>query len=236
MNNDMRKRVGMRRIDHTKLFLEPPGKSYKGLQIDRESISYITTPRNAITISWIIRSNLSKLGVNDLSKITVFDGTAGVGGDTIVLGHMYGQVIGCELDPDRYEMLQNNVSLYDLPNVVLVNDDCLKVMYDINYIDVVYLDPPWGGKDYKQEHDLTLCIGDQSIETIVNNLTSDKTRSTIQLIVLKLPKNYDIHYLYYQTKCESYELYMYELEKMMIMMYRIKEIQPNKENSKDHDC
>ena len=220
MNNEYHKKSIMRRIDHTKLFLEPPGKNYKGLQIDRESISYITTPRNAITVSWIIRSNLDAIGVKDLSTITIFDGTSGVGGDTIVFGHIYGHVIGCEIDSKRFKMLENNVNMYDLRNVTLVNDNCLKLMFDINYFDVVYLDPPWGGRDYKHQQNLTLTIGDKSVETIVNELISDASRSDPKLIVLKLPKNYDLQYLYEQTRSGSYELYMYELEKMMIMVYR----------------
>lgn len=223
-----------RSIDYTKLFLEPPEKNYKRLQIDRESISYITTPHNAITISWILRSNLtsdinsdtnfSKDGTNsvDLSNITVFDGTSGVGGDTIVFGHAFGNVIGCEMDQNRFKMLQNNVNVYDLNNVTVVNDDCLKLVFDLNYLDVVYLDPPWGGKDYKKEECLTLTMGDKSIESIINDLMDpEKSRSNLKLIVLKLPKNYDIKYLYYSTKHDNTTLLMYELEKMLIMVYKI---------------
>jgi tRNA G10 N-methylase Trm11 len=210
-----------RSIDYTKLFLEPPEKNYKNLQIDRESISYITTPHNAIIVSWILRSNLDG---NDLHKLTIFDGTSGVGGDTIVFGHVFGSVIGCELDKNRFSMLQNNINVYDLSNVIVMNDDCLKLMFDLNFLDIVYLDPPWGGKSYKKEDNLTLSIGDMSVETIVNDLLDpEKSRSELKLIVLKLPKNYDIKHLYDTTKNAKREttLLMYELEKMLIMVFKI---------------
>jgi 16S rRNA G966 N2-methylase RsmD len=209
-------------IDNAKLFLEPPKKSYKELQIDRESMTYITTPHNAIIISRILQSNLEK-GV-DLSDITIFDGTSGVGGDLIVFGHTFGTIIGCEMDKDRFKMLENNVGVYELHNVTILNEDCLKTIFDINFIDIVYLDPPWGGKNYKTEKLLTLRLGDMTIESIVNDLLDPvKTRSylNLKLIVLKLPKNYNIQNLYYETKHSNVTLLKYELEKMLIMVFKI---------------
>jgi 16S rRNA G966 N2-methylase RsmD len=219
-----RKRTN-RSIDYTKLFLEPPNnKDYKRLMIDRESISYITTPHNAITIGWILISNLNiEVSLRDL---TVFDATAGVGGDTIVFGQKFGKVIGCELDEKRFKMLENNVDVYDLSNVTVVNDDCLNLMFNLNYLDVVYMDPPWGGKSYKNEQSLTLSIGDKSIESIVVDLldeTRSKSAHCLKEIVFKLPKNYDLKYLYDQTRNtgKATTLLMYELEKMLILVFKI---------------
>ena len=219
-----RKRTN-RGIDYTKLFLEPPNKyDIKRLMIDRESISYITTPHNAITIGWIIRSNL---GSEDSPQdITIFDGTSGVGGDTIVFGRGFGKVIGCELDEKRFKMLQNNVGIYELPNVVVVNEDCLKLVFDLNYLDIVYMDPPWGGKSYKKEDSLTLSIGDRSIESIVVDLldsTKSKSANRLKQIVFKLPKNYDLRYLYDNTRNTARDttILMYELEKMLIIVFKI---------------
>jgi len=209
----------------TKLFLEPPNyKDYKRLLIDRESISYITTPHNAITIGWIIRTNLRP--EDRVEDMTIFDGTSGVGGDTIVFGHTFGRVIGCELDDKRFKMLENNVSVYQLPNVSVVNADCLTLVFDLNYLDIVYFDPPWGGKSYKDVDNLRLSIGDKSVESIVTDLLDDKkSRSAHRLkeIVFKLPKNYDLRWLYDQTRNAQQKttLLMYELEKMLIMVFRI---------------
>jgi 16S rRNA G966 N2-methylase RsmD len=225
-NNNYRQNVNYRHdinyiynIDYTKLFLEPPDRNYKNLQIDRESLSYITTPHNAIAMSWIIRNNLDNL---DLSNITIFDGTACVGGDVIVFGHIFNCVIGCEIDFNRFRMLENNVNVYDLNNVTVMNEDCLKLIFDMDNLDIIYLDPPWGGKDYKKKDSLTLSIGDKSVESIVNTLLDpEKTKSKLKLIVLKLPKNYDIKQLFYETSHNNATLMKYELEKMLVMVFKI---------------
>lgn len=219
-----RKRTS-RSIDYTKLFLEPPhNKDYKRLMIDRESISYITTPHNAIAIGWIIRSNLN----NDIPphEVTIFDGTSGVGGDVIALGRVFGKVIGCELDEKRFKMLKNNVEVYNLNNTTVVNEDCLNLVFDLNYLDVVYMDPPWGGRSYKDEDSLRLHIGDRSIESIVVDLLDDtrsKSANKLKEIVFKLPKNYDLYYLYNSTRQakRSTTILMYELEKMLIIVFKM---------------
>ena len=192
--------------------------------IDRESISYITTPHNAITIGWIIRLNLG----DDIGpqEVTILDATSGVGGDTIVFGRSFGKVIGCELDEKRFNMLKNNVSIYNLQNVKVFNEDCLKLIFDLNFLDVVYMDPPWGGKTYKDENSLRLSIGDRSIESIVVDLLDSKkskSASKLREIVFKLPKNYDLKYLYDETRntAKNTTLLMYELEKMLILVFKI---------------
>jgi tRNA G10 N-methylase Trm11 len=192
--------------------------------IDRESISYITTPHNAITIGWILISNLNPK--TNPSDLTVFDATAGVGGDTIVFGQRFGKVIGCELDDNRFKMLENNVNVYELSNVKVVNEDCLNLIFQLNYLDIVYMDPPWGGKSYKNEDNLALSIGDKSIESIVVDLldeTKSKSAHCLKEIVFKLPKNYDLKYMYDQTRttARATTLLMYELEKMLILVFKI---------------
>ena len=131
-----RKRTN-RSIDYTKLFLEPPNKyDIKRLMIDRESISYITTPHNAITIGWILISNLNP--DENIRGLTVFDATAGAGGDTIAFGQRFGKVIGCELDEKRFNMLKNNVDVYDLSNITVVNENCLNLIFQLNYLDIIF--------------------------------------------------------------------------------------------------
>ena len=67
-----------------KLFPRPPDNHYENLMIDYESVSYITTPTTTDLIIAIIESHLPF----DVCKeeLTIFDGTACVGGDTIAFG------------------------------------------------------------------------------------------------------------------------------------------------------
>jgi 16S rRNA G966 N2-methylase RsmD len=217
-----------KKIILNKLFPCPPSKNYNMLMIDDDSVSYITTPINSEIISAIIESLLPK-NIQS-SDITIMDGTACVGGDSIAFGQMFGTVIASEIDSDRYKMLVNNLKVFELYNVVPVNDDCLKIFYRINFIDIMYFDPPWGGKSYKNENYIRLCIGDLFIDEIVNiifhtsNNTSDnislKIKSDVKMVIFKLPKNYDIQGLYQKTKSDNIMMLMYELPKILIVVFK----------------
>jgi 16S rRNA G966 N2-methylase RsmD len=219
-----------KKIILNKLFPCPPSKNYNMLMIDDDSVSYITTPINSEIISTIIESLLPK-NIQS-SDITIMDGTACVGGDSIAFGQMFGTVISSEIDLDRYKMLVNNLKVFELYNVIPVNDDCLKIFYRINFIDIMYFDPPWGGKSYKNENYIRLCIGDLFIDEIVNiifnhdtsnnmsNDTSIKIKSDVKMAIFKLPKNYDIQGLYQKTKSNNIMMLMYELPKILIIVFK----------------
>ena len=203
-------------INYRKLFPEPPGGDYSKLQIDAEALMYITTPYNAKMICSIVQNNLQDLQDyaekpnTDMSKICVFDMMGGVGGDTIEFGK----------DISRFSMLRTNVGVYGLSNVELHNKCSLTLLPDIlntNAVDVVYMDPPWGGKSYKDSALLTLSIDGRPIEDVIREVMM----STVKLIALKLPKNYDIAHLYYETKKPNTTVLMYELQKMLIIIYKL---------------
>lgn len=197
----------------------PPSNDYNNVHIDYESISYITTPYNTNIITNIIRSNISpNIMYND---ITIFDGTACVGGDTIAFGNVFGTVISVEIDKKRFQMLLKNVDEYGLFNVMPINDNCLSILSKINFIDIVYLDPPWGGKNYKSSTDIRLSISNKYIDEIINDIVNNVIRSKVKLIVLKLPKNYNIKQLYELTKHDDIQILQYTLKKMLIIVYKI---------------
>jgi predicted RNA methylase len=210
-------------MNHKKIFLNklfpcPPDKNYNDLMIDHEAVSYITTPVNSDIISSIIDSHIPQ---NIARKnITIMDSTACVGGDTIAFGRLFGTVIATEIDKKRYGMLVNNLKKFELWNVVPINDDCLEIYQKVNFIDVVYFDPPWGGKCYKDKDEIILSIGNIRIDQIINNIFDGNVRSDIKIIILKLPKNYNLYDLYTKTKRINVTIYMYELNKMIIIVYK----------------
>lgn len=207
-----------KKILMNKLFPPPPGNRYNNLRIDLESVSYITTPHNSDVISAIIDSHIpAQISRN---KITVFDGTACVGGDTISFGRVFGTVIATEINETRFRMLAHNLAEYGLYNVAPINADCLKIFKKINFIDIMYFDPPWGGKDYKSKDGLRLSIGSMYIDEIVNDILSGRIRSHVNMIVLKLPKNYDLKDLWNRTKADNITMLKYELKKMDIIVYK----------------
>lgn len=209
-----------KKIFYNKLFPVPPHKNYHNLMIDDDSVSYITTPTNSDLITAIIDSHIPDSIPR--SDINVFDGTACVGGDSISFGKTFGSVVASEIDETRYHMLVNNLLEYELYNVIPVNMDCIKLYKRLNFIDIMYFDPPWGGKQYKNETNLRLTIGNMYIDELVNSIfdKNDKKRSNTHLIALKLPKNYDLKSLYENTSHLSVTLYLYELQKMYVIIIK----------------
>jgi 16S rRNA G966 N2-methylase RsmD len=207
-----------KKIIKNKLFPCPPDNNYENLMIDMESTSYVSTPYVSSVITGIIESLIP--GHIALDKLTIFDGTACVGGDTIALGRTFGSVIAAEIDETRYNMLVNNLNEFKLWNVIPINDDSLNLLYKINFIDVMYFDPPWGGKIYKYKNNLRLKIGDMYLDQIVNHVFDGKVKSDVKMIVLKLPKNYNLYELYKKTNKSFITMYLYELNKMLIVVFK----------------
>jgi hypothetical protein len=56
--------------------------------------------------------------------------------------------------------------------------------------DIIYLDPPWGGKDYKYKKSVDLNIGNLSLKNIVNKIINKKLS---RYIFIKVPFNCNIN-------------------------------------------
>lgn len=196
-------------------FLQDKTKAIN-LKIDKESIHYISIREHAEKISDIIKTHLSKIKIN--YKVAVItDAAACVGGDTISFGlSKFKHVYAIEIDKLRASYLQNNIDVYELNNVTVINNNMLETVPKLDS-NVIYLDPPWGGKNYKISNNLRLSISDVPLETICNNCFDSKIMDKEpDLVVLKLPTNYDIQYLY--EKVTSKEIYFYDLKKMFILV------------------
>jgi len=195
-------------------YIEDKKRSEK-LKIDKESISYISLREVANDITKIIINHISNINITPDNCI-ITDITAGVGGNAISFGMLLNKVNAIEIDELRYEYLINNINVYELKNISVYHDDCKNIMYKLDRQDVVFIDPPWGGKDYKQYNKLRLYLSDTPIEDICNNLFNKEiTKHPPHLIVIKLPNNYDIAYLY--DSVDSAKIYLHKLQKMLII-------------------
>ena len=66
-------------------------------------------------------------------------------------------------------------------------DSFLNLMNKLEH-DVIILDPPWGGPNYKTKKQLNLYLDNINIVDIVNQLKN------VKLTLLKVPKNFNINY------------------------------------------
>jgi 16S rRNA G966 N2-methylase RsmD len=189
------------------------------LMIDDDSVTYISTPQDADQITNIIKQHLSQMNL-DPAGLTITDATAGVGGNVYSFATIFSYVNAIEENHERYKYLVNNCHVYKFKNVLSFCDNALNILFNISQQDIVFIDPPWGGGDYKKQFQLKLKLGDIDLEDLCNSLFDEsKTVSQPYLICMKLPKNYDLKNLY--LKLEGIKIYCYDLYNMyLIIMHK----------------
>jgi 16S rRNA G966 N2-methylase RsmD len=194
------------------------------LLIDNDSLYYISIREYAQMITNIIKNHLEQLLIDSKSAI-ISDATAGVGGDTISFGHVFNHVYAIEDKKQRADYLKNNVKIYKLDNVSVYNSNCIYLLNKITNHNVIFIDPPWESYEtgsYKQYTNLRLKFCNKALELFVNDLIDyNKMRKVPELIVLKLPKNYDLKY-FYKNVIGTQNIYYYDLTKMIILVLVIK--------------
>lgn len=194
-------------IKTNKLFPIVDNVDYNKLKTDYIGEFSITKPDDADIITNIILNHIKR------KNIIITDCTAGLGGNTISFSRTFDIVKSIEINKLRYELLKNNIETYNLKNVELINNNFLMTIFD-KYQDVIFIDPPWGGKGYKKRKNIKLDINNIQIENICNMI---KKQKVCELIVLKLPLNYDINFL--KSKISNVECNI--INKMYIITIRI---------------
>jgi hypothetical protein len=155
---------------------------YTKLKVTEEGVYSITRKRDSERIMSIIRYT-----VKDVDKKVITDATGCIGGDTIQFGLSFKHVHSIELKKNNFDVLTGNVNVFDLKNVTTYNGDCVK-LFTWN-TDVLYVDPPWGGPDYKSKVNMDLSIGSVRIDTWLDTILIRRNRPSF--IFLKLPHNYN---------------------------------------------
>lgn len=149
------------------------------------------------------------------TDITITDGTANNGSDTIALALRFKHVNAIELSEAEFSVLENNVNAYNLKNITLFNDDSLKIIPTVQQ-DLIYFDAPWGGTNYKKFKTLRLYINNKEIAYIYNEF-----KNHANVIVFKVPKNYDFGSFIKNTSVTQYSIYPYKDDHDRIKFYFI---------------
>jgi len=155
------------------------------LQMDSTAL-YSVTERPLAKIQSKIALAFSTKGENSV----ITDGTACVGGNTCMFAEDFKSVIACENDDERFDMLCNNLEALKVREKVQPMKGDYTTLHDKIKQDMIFLDPPWGGTDYRSR-DKVICL----LNTInVGELTTSirKCDPDVHVIILKLPCNYDM--------------------------------------------
>jgi 16S rRNA G966 N2-methylase RsmD len=173
------------------------GEDSEGIQMDRVSLFSVTPTRLADDMTRLL---LTLDGIS-ASSCTITDGTACVGGNTVSFARYFAQVNAVEMDTNRCDMLFNNIQVcrqhaderarkgQGQPFSATVKVFCENSLDIIPRLhqDIVFLDPPWGGKDYKSKSTVSLFLSAKPIhEVVLHCLKSAK------YVALKLPKNAEL--------------------------------------------
>jgi len=146
----------------------------EGIKLDEQALFSITPEKNAV-------DHAKRIG-----NKTVLDGFGCVGGNTIAFARFCKKVFMIELDENRLAMAKHNASIYGVEDKIeFIHGDFFDKAPEVQ-ADVLYLDPPWGGPEYKD------------IETFkLSHFSPDGTK-TLDLafihfkeVVLRVPKNFD---------------------------------------------
>lgn len=170
-----------------RVFPAKDGVDFSKLKFTEESM-YSMSGKEAVQILInIIRDNFISLNEDEIKNIIITDGTANIGSDSINLATYFNKINSVELSNITCKFLQNNVSLYGFQDKINVTCGNTLDFLENNNQDVIYIDPPWGGVDYKKYDKMKLYLGSMEVSDIINTFW-DKTK----LFVIKVPRNYDI--------------------------------------------
>jgi 16S rRNA G966 N2-methylase RsmD len=193
--------------------LFPPVPNVNLLKYDETGLYSMTSRNVAKIISDIVKSYFQGMA----SEIIVTDCTAGLGGNSISFSENFKQVNSIEQDLERLNYFRENITLYEnkvYENIKFYCGDFLEIIQNLNQ-DVIFIDPPWGGKNYKETPFLDIFINETPLYEVLNKL-----KGKSKLIVLKLPVNFNINEFYH--KIEYKKLNFYKLPKMDLIIIKNK--------------
>jgi len=177
------------------------------LQMDKVGSYSITDMESANKLSNLIIETFGKIKKLKIPYVpipypaSILDAFAGIGGNTLSFAKYFNDVTAMEISKQRYNIIKHNFKILnentwinkvsvvhtDLNNVKILNVDFVAEIPNIEHYDIIFLDPPWGGKEYKDKDKIDISVNNKDIANICLEL-KDKT----DLVVLKLPLNFNI--------------------------------------------
>jgi len=164
------------------------------LKLTEEGRYSYTRPQDSKEIIKVMKDILG-----DLKTKTITDATANIGGDTIAFARHFKHVIAIEIKSDNFEALRENTQRFQ--NVELIHGDSIKLY---THTDVLYIDAPWGGPDYKLKESIDLFLGDIRLDEWIAKLNK-------VFIFLKVPCNYNF------DRLDTFKYVKYKIRKFYLV-------------------
>lgn len=191
------------------LFRFVPAAQRHQLRLDEYALFTIT---DQLTADKITRDLLKYVP----RSAKVADATACVGGNTYSFAQHFRVVHAYELDPLRASYLAHNMRVLNVQNVTVIGGDVLRRMNQP--YDLVFVDPPWGGPEYKQSASIQLTLSGKPLEDVCFQLSNHAAH-----IALKVPTNFAEADFLRETAPFLELLYKnVHLRKMHLLLFRVK--------------
>mgnify|MGYP005991590857 CR=1 FL=1 len=150
----------------------------------------ITKPQHTIWIKKQLITFFKEKHINT-KTLSLIDCNAGLGGDTISFSKYFKHVYAIEKNDIHFHLLKNNCDAIGLKNIDFKHSnffDIIKQKEIRQKYNILFLDPPWGGPNYKKYESVNLEIelGDnkRELHEVVNELFP-----FYSYIILKSPIN-----------------------------------------------
>ena len=205
---------------------------------ERERDIYYITPPNVVNFQFIneslysstphkesqIMTNIIKVFFRKhyrMCDITAIDATAHIGCDTITFMRNFGRVVAVEENTNTFKILSSNVKdEQNVKNLTLLNESFLDTLHRLQDISIeykttfVYIDAPWGGLDYRYKSNIDLYLDNINIIDI-----ADRLLKLVRLVVIKVPKNFNIEYIKKYDKQKFIKQDIYRKHKISYVVY-----------------
>jgi 16S rRNA G966 N2-methylase RsmD len=169
--------------------IEKASENNKLLQITDKGKYSISKPIDADWITNIICKFCLDVIKKHPSTQVITDATAGIGGNVINFSKHFDHVNSIEINNVHYEVIKNNIEALGITNVTHIHDNFLNFVELSKHNDsLFFLDPPWGGKSYKNFKYFNLKLGKLMIYDIINILH----KKGYKYVCLKAPINLNI--------------------------------------------
>jgi predicted RNA methylase len=182
LNNDVVKSWASINSEESKPKKLSKSNILKKFKLNKEGSYSITKPHEAYEIYTSMRQFIRD---HILNNKTITDGSACMGGDLVNFSKYFHYVNGVEINPVNFNLLKQNIKTFGCKNIKLFNEDYTKIYKNIKQ-DVIYIDPPWGGPDYKIDDVVYLKFGNYNLWDFIRNIINQKIT---KYIFIKVPFN-----------------------------------------------
>jgi len=158
----------------------------KNFKLNKEGSFSITRPHESNQILNIITEYCNK-------NMIITDATSCIGGDSIRFSKYFNSVNSVEIDEDNFNCLVENIKRFGCHNILPFLQDYLEI-YDKLKQDIIYIDPPWGGMDYKSKKEVFLKMGNIDLSLLIKKICE---KCIVQFLFIKVPFNVSLENIRY---------------------------------------